>query len=185
MRRLRFVKTSFVLLLASFVSFHSLLLLFFFFFEVLFSSSKRVQCHTVTTNGFVVVGSFRGRQRPNRRKKGSVYRGFGRRRCFSRRFGVKARRTRRKHRHSFTSLRLSFLTFLGEIHRKKASFKTACLLMMSSRSEDVVEEENNDVALWRLFRNAGGAFSGGVCRDVVERHVLPRLNRNDEILFTE
>ena len=44
-------------------------------------------------------------------------------------------------------------------------------------SEDVVEEENND-ALWRLFRNAG-AFSGGVCRDVVERHVLPRLNRND------
>ena len=44
-------------------------------------------------------------------------------------------------------------------------------------SEDAVEEENND-ALWRLFRNAG-AFSGGVCRDVVERHVLPRLNRND------
>ena len=44
-------------------------------------------------------------------------------------------------------------------------------------SEDAVEEENND-ALWRLFRNAG-AFSGGVCRDVVERHVLPRLNRTD------
>ena len=44
-------------------------------------------------------------------------------------------------------------------------------------SEDAVEEENND-ALWRLFRNAG-AFSGGVCRDVVEKHVLPRLNRND------
>ena len=48
---------------------------------------------------------------------------------------------------------------------------------MMTSSEDVVEEENND-ALWRLFRNAG-AFSGGVCRDVVERHVLPRLNRND------
>ena len=46
-----------------------------------------------------------------------------------------------------------------------------------SSSEDVVEEENND-ALWRLFRNAG-AFSGGVCRDVVERYVLPSLNRND------
>ena len=44
-------------------------------------------------------------------------------------------------------------------------------------SEDAVEEENND-ALWRLFRNAG-AFSGGVCRDVVEKHVLPRLNSND------
>jgi hypothetical protein len=39
-----------------------------------------------------------------------------------------------------------------------------------------VVEENN--ALWRLFRNAG-EFSGGVCRDVVEKHVLPRLNSND------
>jgi hypothetical protein len=48
---------------------------------------------------------------------------------------------------------------------------------MMSSSEDAVEEENND-ALWRLFRNAG-AFSGGVCRDVVEKHVLPRLNSND------
>jgi len=42
-------------------------------------------------------------------------------------------------------------------------------------SEEVVEENN---ALWRLFRNAGD-FSGGVCRDVVEKHVLPRLNSND------
>ena len=41
-------------------------------------------------------------------------------------------------------------------------------------SEEVVEENN---ALWRLFRNAGD--SGGVCRDVVEKHVLPRLNPND------
>ena len=48
---------------------------------------------------------------------------------------------------------------------------------MMTSSEDAVEEENND-ALWRLFRNAG-AFSGGVCRDVVEKHVLPRLNSND------
>ena len=48
---------------------------------------------------------------------------------------------------------------------------------MMTSSEDAVEEENND-ALWRLFRNAG-AFSGGVCRDVVEKHVLPRLNRTD------
>ena len=45
---------------------------------------------------------------------------------------------------------------------------------MMTSSEDAVEEENND-ALWRLFGNAG-AFSGGVCRDVVEKHVLPRLN---------
>ncbi|CAL6383545.1 unnamed protein product [Bathycoccus prasinos] len=42
-------------------------------------------------------------------------------------------------------------------------------------SEEVVEENN---ALWRLFGNAGD-FSGGVCRDVVEKHVLPRLNSND------
>jgi hypothetical protein len=42
-------------------------------------------------------------------------------------------------------------------------------------SEEVVEENN---ALCRLFRNAG-EFSGGVCRDVVEKHVLPRLNSND------
>ena len=42
-------------------------------------------------------------------------------------------------------------------------------------SEELVEENN---ALWRLFRNAG-EFSGGVCRDVVEKHVLPRLNRTD------
>ena len=52
---------------------------------------------------------------------------------------------------------------------------------MMTSSEDAVEEENND-ALWRLFRNAG-AFSGGVCRDVVEKHVLPRLNSNDVKFF--
>ena len=37
-------------------------------------------------------------------------------------------------------------------------------------------EENN--ALWSLlFRHAGDL--GGVCRDVVENHVLPRLNATD------
>ena len=41
-------------------------------------------------------------------------------------------------------------------------------------SEDVIEENN---ALWRLFRHAGDL--GGVYRDVVEKHVLPRLNSND------
>ena len=66
------------------------------------------------------------------------------------------------------------MMFLGGNPHKKGTHKTACTTMSSS--EDVVEEENN--ALWRLFRNAG-AFSGGVCRDVVERHILPRLNSND------
>jgi len=41
-------------------------------------------------------------------------------------------------------------------------------------SEDVVEENN---ALWKLFRHAGDL--GGVYRDVVENHVLPRLNATD------
>jgi len=42
-------------------------------------------------------------------------------------------------------------------------------------SEDVIEENN---ALWSLlFRHAGDL--GGVCRDVVENHVLPRLNATD------
>ena len=29
--------------------------------------------------------------------------------------------------------------------------------------------------LWRLF-------NGGECRDIVEEHILPKLNRTDEIL---
>ena len=41
-------------------------------------------------------------------------------------------------------------------------------------SEDVIEENN---ALWRLFRHAGDL--GGACRDVVEKHVLPRLKATD------
>merc|ERR1712070_1293511 len=31
--------------------------------------------------------------------------------------------------------------------------------------------------LWRLFRDA--LLDGGECRDIVEKHVLPRLNRTD------
>ena len=71
--------------------------------------------------------------------------------------------------------------FLGKIHTKKAAQN--CVFTTMTSSEDVVEEENNN-ALWRLFRNAG-AFSGGVCRDVVERHVLPRLNRNEILSRSE
>jgi len=72
------------------------------------------------------------------------------------------------------------LVFLPQASRSNVT----CALTFSQRarlrkktmsSEEVVEENN---ALWRLFRNAG-EFSGGVCRDVVEKHVLPRLNSND------
>ena len=31
--------------------------------------------------------------------------------------------------------------------------------------------------LWRLFRDA--LLDGGECRDIVEKHILPRLNRTD------
>ena len=37
--------------------------------------------------------------------------------------------------------------------------------------------ENKPLMLWRLFREA--SLNGGACRDIVEKHVLPRLDSND------
>jgi len=37
--------------------------------------------------------------------------------------------------------------------------------------------ENKPLMLWRLFREA--LLNGGACRDIVEKHVLPRLNSTD------
>ena len=37
--------------------------------------------------------------------------------------------------------------------------------------------ENKPLLLWRLFREA--LLNGGACRDIVEKHVLPRLNSTD------
>ena len=37
--------------------------------------------------------------------------------------------------------------------------------------------ENKPLMLWRLFREA--SLNGGACRDIVEKHVLPRLNATD------
>ena len=40
-----------------------------------------------------------------------------------------------------------------------------------------VDIERKPMMLWRLFRDA--LLDGGECRDIVEKHVLPRLNRTD------
>ena len=40
-----------------------------------------------------------------------------------------------------------------------------------------VDIERKPMMLWRLFRDA--LSDGGECRDIVEKHILPRLNRTD------
>ena len=40
-----------------------------------------------------------------------------------------------------------------------------------------LELERKPMMLWRLFRDA--LLDGGECRDIVEKHILPRLNSND------
>ena len=40
-----------------------------------------------------------------------------------------------------------------------------------------VDIERKPMMLWRLFRDA--LLDGGECRDIVEKHILPRLNRTD------
>ncbi|CAL6306522.1 unnamed protein product [Bathycoccus prasinos] len=72
---------------------------------------------------------------------------------------------------------LDCLKYLHETAKAPWDYRAVQVAHRNNHSEYAVEEENND-ALWRLFRNAG-AFSGGVCRDVVEKHVLPRLNGTD------
>ena len=103
-------------------------------------------------------------------------------------FSFSRRRKRRRGRrrpcdeYSFEMERFWFFPLQGKKTASRSN--VTCALTFSQRarlrkktmsSEEVVEENN---ALWRLFRNAG-EFSGGVCRDVVEKHVLPRLNSND------
>jgi hypothetical protein len=96
------------------------------------------------------------------------------------------RRGRRRpcDEYSFEMERFWFFPFFLQGKKTASRSNVTCALTFSQRarlrkktmsSEEVVEENN---ALWRLFRNAG-EFSGGVCRDVVEKHVLPRLNSND------
>jgi len=42
----------------------------------------------------------------------------------------------------------------------------------------LLELERKPMMLWRLFRETA-LLDGGECRDIVEKHVLPRLNAND------
>ena len=44
-----------------------------------------------------------------------------------------------------------------------------------------LELEWKPTPLWRLFREA--SCEGGECRDIVERHVLPKLNQTDVKFF--
>ena len=43
--------------------------------------------------------------------------------------------------------------------------------------------ENKPLPLWRLFREA--LLSGGACRDIVEKHVMCKLNGTDLKFFYE
>ena len=47
--------------------------------------------------------------------------------------------------------------------------------------ELVLELEWKPTPLWRLFREA--SCGGGECRDIVEKHVLPKLNQTDVKFF--
>ena len=42
----------------------------------------------------------------------------------------------------------------------------------------LLEVERKPTMLWRLFRETA-LLDGGECRDIVEKHILPRLNRTD------
>ncbi len=103
-------------------------------------------------------------------------------------FSFSRRRKRRRGRrrpcdeYSFEMERFWYFPLQGKKTASRSNVTCAFTFSQRARlrkktmsSEEVVEENN---ALWRLFRNAG-EFSGGVCRDVVEKHVLPRLNSND------
>ena len=44
-----------------------------------------------------------------------------------------------------------------------------------------LEKKNKPLPLWRLFREA--LLSGGACRDIVEKHVMCKLNGTDLKFF--
>ena len=46
----------------------------------------------------------------------------------------------------------------------------------------LLEVERKPTMLWRLFRETA-LLDGGECRDIVEKHILPRLNRTDLKFF--
>jgi len=61
-------------------------------------------------------------------------------------------------------------------------------LLVRKRSEPIATtgeecESESFLPLWRLFREA--SLSGGACRDIVEKHVMCKLNRTDLKFFYE
>jgi hypothetical protein len=48
----------------------------------------------------------------------------------------------------------------------------------NARKHLIRELERKPTMLWRLFRETA-LLDGGECRDIVEKHILPKLNRND------
>jgi hypothetical protein len=70
---------------------------------------------------------------------------------------------------------------------KYTTMKTGFLLVRK-RSEPIATtgeecESESFLPLWRLFREA--SLSGGACRDIVEKHVMCKLNRTDLKFFYE
>ena len=68
---------------------------------------------------------------------------------------------------------------------KYTTMKTGFLLVRK-RSEPIATtgeecESESFLPLWRLFREA--SLSGGACRDIVERHVMCKLNGTDVKFF--
>jgi len=63
--------------------------------------------------------------------------------------------------------------------KKKQKKKEENKTMTTARSNEKGkrDDEPPPEALWRLFRE--GLMEGGECRDIVEKHILPRLNRTD------
>jgi len=76
--------------------------------------------------------------------------------------------------------------------RKKESFALTHSKKSTMSSEYLTEEEherlrkvleNKPLPLWRLFREA--LLNGGACRDIVEKHVMCKLNGTDLKFFYE
>ena len=94
------------------------------------------------------------------------------------------------------------VTYISQARSEEYSINILCMqsfspkAQMSSCEEDSTEEEyerlerarkivalieNKPLHLWRLFREA--SLNGGACRDIVEKHVMCKLNGTDLKFF--
>ena len=60
---------------------------------------------------------------------------------------------------------------------RKKQKKNKTMTTARSNEKGKKDDDQPPEALWRLFRE--GLMEGGECRDIVEKHILPRLNRTD------